>query len=54
MVDFDKSIVKYPSIPRYVGGASNDLRPDLQKPWDPVRLLKEQIKRLHNVGGNGG
>jgi arylsulfatase len=53
IIDFDKSIAKYPSIIRYVGGASNDLVPDLQKPWDPVPLLKDQIERLHNVGGGG-
>jgi arylsulfatase A-like enzyme len=54
LIDFDKSIVKFPSIARYVGGASNDLKPDLQKPWDPVPLLKDQIEKLHNVGGSGG
>ena len=25
MVEFDKTIIKYPNIPRFVGGASNDL-----------------------------
>jgi hypothetical protein len=53
IVDFDKSIIKYPSITRYVGGASNDLVPNLQRPDDPVPLLKAQIARLH-VGGSGG
>ncbi len=45
--------MKYPSITRYVGGASNDLVPNLQRPDDPVPLLKDQIERLH-VGGGGG
>jgi arylsulfatase len=37
-----------------VGGASTDLIPDLQHPNDPVPLLKDQIDKLHNVGGSGG
>ena len=53
IIDFDKSIIKYPNITRYVGGASTDLVPDLQHPNDPVPLLKDQIDRLH-IGGNGG
>jgi arylsulfatase len=53
IIDFDKSIIKYPNITRYVGGASTDLVPDLQHPNDPVPLLKDQIERLH-IGGGGG
>jgi len=53
IVDFDKSILKYPNIKRFVGGASNDLIPDLQHPDNPVPLLKDQIDNLH-VGGGGG
>jgi arylsulfatase len=53
IIDFDKSIIKYPNITRYVGGASTDLVPDLQHPDNPVPLLKDQIDRLH-IGGNGG
>jgi arylsulfatase len=53
VIDFDKSIIKYPSITRYVGGASNDLVPDLQHPENPVPLLKDQIDRLRIVGGGG-
>jgi arylsulfatase len=53
LIDFDKSIIKYPNITRYVGGASTDLVPDLQHPGNPVPLLKEQIDRLH-IGGGGG
>ena len=54
MVDFDKSIMKYPSINRFVGEASNDLVPNLQHPDDPVPLLKDQIEKMHGVGGEGG
>jgi len=39
IIDFDKSIVKYPNIKRYPGGASNDLIPDLQHPENPVPLV---------------
>ena len=53
VIDFDKSIMKYPSITRFVGGASTDLVPNLQRPDDPVPLLKNQIEKLH-IGGGGG
>jgi hypothetical protein len=53
VIDFDKSIMKYLSITRYVGGASNDLVPNLQHPENPVPLLKDQIEKLH-VRGSGG
>jgi arylsulfatase A-like enzyme len=53
IIDFNKSIIKYPNITRYVGGASTDLVPDLQHPENPVPLLKDQIDRLH-IGGGGG
>src|SRR5260221_270870 len=52
ILDFDKSIIKYPNIKRFPGGASNDLKPDLQHPDNPVPLLKDQ-KEPH-VGGGGG
>ena len=39
VIEFDKSIVKYPSIKRFPGGASNDLIPDLQHPENPVPLV---------------
>ena len=32
MIDFDKSVMKFPNIKRFVGGASNDLVPNLQHP----------------------
>jgi arylsulfatase A-like enzyme len=33
---FDQSIVKYPNIKRFPGGASNDLIPNLQNPENPL------------------
>jgi hypothetical protein len=53
LLDFDKSIMKYPNITRFVGGASNDLVPNLQHPEHPVPPLKEQLDRIR-VGGGGG
>jgi arylsulfatase A-like enzyme len=39
LLNFDKSIMKYPNIQRFPGGASNDLIPDLQHPKNPVPAL---------------
>ncbi len=49
IIDFDTSIMKFPNIPRYVGGASNDTSPDLQHPGNPVPLLKQELERLHGA-----
>jgi arylsulfatase len=56
IVEFDKTLLKFPNIRRFVGGASNDLKPDLQHPDNPVPLLKEQIENHmepHVQGGGG-
>jgi hypothetical protein len=52
LIDFDKSIIEYPSIKRYAGGASNDLRPNLQHPENPVPLL--DLKNPPRVQAGGG
>jgi hypothetical protein len=39
LIEFDQSIMKYPSIKRFPGGASNDLMPNLQHPDNPVPAL---------------
>jgi arylsulfatase len=39
LLEFDQSVMKYPSIKRFPGGASNDLIPDLQHPDNPLPLL---------------
>jgi arylsulfatase A-like enzyme len=39
LLEFDTSIMKYPSIKRFPGGASNDMIPDLQHPENPLPLL---------------
>ena len=49
---FNETIMKYPSISRYLGGASNDLTPNLQQPNDPLPLLKGAP--VSRVGGGGG
>jgi arylsulfatase A-like enzyme len=52
ILDFDKTIIKYPNIKRFPGGASNDLVPDLQHPDNPLPLLKGQPEP-HVQGGGG-
>ena len=56
MIAFDKSVMEFPNIRRFVGGASTDLRPNLQDPSDPVPLLRKQIEngKLAPVQGGGG
>jgi arylsulfatase len=39
LMEFNKSIVKYPNIKRFPGGASNDLLPNLQHPENPLPAL---------------
>jgi hypothetical protein len=39
VMEFNKSIVDFPSKKRVPGGASNDWRPNLQQPNNPVPLL---------------
>ena len=38
-VEFDKSIVDFPNIKRFPGGASNDMTPNLQNPANPLPLM---------------
>lgn len=39
LTEFDKSIMKFPNIRRFPGGASTDLIPNLQNPENPVPAL---------------
>jgi arylsulfatase A-like enzyme len=52
VMEFNKSIVDFPNIKRSPGGASNDWRPDLQRPDNPVPLL--DMKKPPNVRSLGG
>jgi arylsulfatase len=52
LIDFDKSIIKYPNIRRFPGGASNDLRPNLQEPANPVPAL-DPLKPPRVKAGGG-
>jgi arylsulfatase len=52
LTEFNKSIVKYPNIERFPGGASNDLKPNLQNPKNP--LPYDSTKLPKTVGGSGG
>jgi arylsulfatase A-like enzyme len=53
ILDFDKSIMKFPSINRFPGGASTDLVPDLQHPDNPLPILKG-VTSPHGAMGGGG
>ncbi len=52
IIDFDKSIVKYPSIKRQPGGASNDLVPNLQHPENPLPLIDLKHPPRVKAGGD--
>ena len=52
VMEFNKSIADYPSIRRSPGGASNDWRPKLQDPNNPVPLL--DMKNPPQIKGGGG
>ena len=49
---FNKSIVKYPSIKRFPGGASTDMLPNLQNPENPLPF--DPMKLPKTVGSAGG
>jgi arylsulfatase len=52
LLEFDQSIMKYPSIKRFPGGASNDLIPNLQHPDNPLPLLNpRQLPKAIPTGG---
>lgn len=42
LMEFDESVMKYPNIKRFPGGASTDLIPNLQNPDNPLPLLKSK------------
>ena len=52
VMEFNKSLVEYPSIKRSPGGASNDWRPNLQTPENPLPLLS--MKKPPRIKGGGG
>ena len=52
VIDFNKSIVKYPNMARFPGGASNDLVPNLQNTKNPVPAMDPA--KTPRVGGSGG
>ena len=49
ILEFDKSIVDFPNIKRFPGGASNDMNPDLQHPNNPVPLM-DLKKTIYAIG----
>ena len=52
VLEFDKTIVKYPNIKRFPGGASNDIMPNLQTPENLVPLL--DMSNPPKIKGAGG
>ena len=50
VLEFDKSIVDFPNIKRFPGGASNDENPNLQDPQNPLPLM--DIHKVINVIGS--
>ena len=44
LMEFDKSVVDFPNIKRFPGGASNDIVPNLQHPGNPLPMM--DIKHL--------
>ncbi len=53
LVQFDQTLMKFPSIQRYPGGASTDLIPNLQMPSDPAPFLKNMPQMPTTFPGNG-
>jgi hypothetical protein len=52
IIDFDKSIVDFPSIKRFPGGASSDQIPNLENPANPVPLMDLKNPPRHmGIGG---
>ena len=52
LTEFNKSIVKYPNIERFPGGASNDLKPNLQNPKNPLPYDPTMLPKT--IGGGNG
>jgi hypothetical protein len=52
LIEFNKSIIQYPNIRRFPGGASNDLMPNLQNPANPVPVMDP--KKPPRIGAGGG
>jgi arylsulfatase len=53
LTEFNKSIIKYPNIKRFPGGASNDEIPNLQNPENPLPYVDPQ-KAPKTIKGGGG
>ena len=51
LTEFNKSIVKYPNIERFPGGASNDLKPNLQNPKNPLPYDPTVLPKTIGAGG---
>ena len=50
LIEFNKSIVKYPNIKRFPGGASNDMIPNLQNPKTRCPTIRSRCRRPSERG----
>ena len=53
LIDFNKTIIKYPSIKRIPGGASNDLVPNFEHANNSVPLMDLNKPAQVYRGGDG-
>ncbi len=53
LMEFNKTIIKYPSIERVPGGASNDILPNLKNPKNPLPALDIEHSPKVYRGGDG-
>jgi arylsulfatase len=51
LTEFTQSIVKYPNIERFPGGASNDMIPNLQNPKNPLPYDPVTVSKTVGAGG---
>lgn len=49
--EFDKSLMEFPNLTRYPGGASTDMIPNLQNPKNPLPALDPKNMPKYTVGG---
>jgi arylsulfatase len=52
LTEFNKSIIEYPNIKRFPGGASNDMIPNLQTPENPLPYDPMKVPKTVGAGGD--
>jgi hypothetical protein len=51
LTEFNQSIIKYPNIKRFPGGASNDMIPNPQNPENPLPYGPTKVSKTIGAGG---